>query len=79
MFIIIIMCFFVYFRQWIELCGVVCIIVSVDDMVKFMNFLLNGGKMELGFRLMDEEKIKEFFLLWIYLQKLDIQEYFEKF
>lgn len=64
---IIIMCFFVYFRWWIELCGVVCIIVSVDDMVKFMNFLLNGGKMELGFRLVDEEKIKEFFLLWIYL------------
>lgn len=61
------MCFFVYFRWWIELCGVVCIIVSVDDMVKFMNFLLNGGKMELGFRLMVEEKIKEFFLLWIYL------------
>lgn len=68
----------VYFRRWTELCGAACIIASADDMAKFMNFLLNGGKTESGLRLVDKEKIKELFLPWIHLQKSDIQEYFEK-
>lgn len=66
------------FRQWSELCGAACITTSADDMAKFMNFLLNGGKTESGLRLVDEEKMKELFLPWIHLQNSDIQEYFEK-
>lgn len=49
-FIIIAMRLPVYFRQWTELCGAACITASADDMAKFMNFLLNGGKTESGDR-----------------------------
>lgn len=76
--IIIIMRLPICFRQWSELCGAACITTSADDMAKFMNFLLNGGKTESGLRLVDEEKMKELFLPWIHLQNSDIQEYFEK-